>query len=90
MKRERFRSSKPWAVQTPTAKLTTSTNAAQTVQEKMEIEEDSSTHGEVSAREVACYTGIPCTFVWVALRCTLLCYLYKIQRHDERLPGEIL
>ena len=50
----------------------------------------SSTHGEVSVREIACRTGIPYTTVWIALRRTLLCYPYKIQHHHELLPGNFV
>ena len=60
-----------------------SDNVALTVQEEMEIVASSSTHGEVSTREVACRTGISCTTVWVALRHALLCNAYKIQDHHK-------
>ncbi|GFU87480.1 DUF4817 domain-containing protein [Trichonephila clavipes] len=39
-------------------------------------------------RAVARRTGIPYTTVWLALRCTLRCYPYKIHRHHELLPGD--
>lgn len=68
----------------------TSANVAETVQEEMDIVAGSSTHGEVSAREVARRTGIPYSTVWVALRRTLRCYPYKIQRHQELLPGDFV
>ncbi|GFT11534.1 uncharacterized protein TNCV_2523491 [Trichonephila clavipes] len=63
-------------------------NAAETVKDEMETVAGSSTHVEVSARAVARRTGIPYSTVWLAVRRTLRCYLYKIHRHHELLPGD--
>ena len=49
----------------------TSANAAQAVQDKMEIVAGLSTNEEISGREVARGTGIPYITAWVALRCAL-------------------
>ncbi|KFM59537.1 hypothetical protein X975_19579, partial [Stegodyphus mimosarum] len=65
-------------------------NAAETVQEEMQTVAGSSMHGEVSARAVARRTSIPYTTVWLALRRTLRCYPYKIHRHHELLPGDLV
>ncbi|GFX54001.1 DUF4817 domain-containing protein [Trichonephila clavipes] len=63
-------------------------NAAETVKDEMETVAGSSMHGEVSARAVACRTGIPYTTVWLALIRILRCYPYKIHWHHELLPGD--
>ena len=55
--------------------------------EEMEILAGSSTHGEVSAREVSSHSVIPYT-LWVPLGRTLQCYQYKVQHHHELLPGD--
>ena len=65
----------------------TSANAAQSVQEEIEIVVGSSMHGEVSDREVVRRTGIQYTTICVVLRCTHVGYPYKIQRHHELLFG---
>ena len=56
----------------------------------MEIAVGSSMSGEVSSREVAHRTSIPCTTVCAAVWRTLLCHPYKIQRHHELLPGDFV
>ena len=71
-------------------RLSTSANAGRTVQEEMEIVAGSSTHGEVSTREVSRNNGIPYSTVWVVLQRTLLSYPYKIERHHELLPGDCM
>ena len=58
-------------------------NAAETVQEEMETVAGSSMHGEVSVRGVVRRTGIPYITVWLALRCILRCYPYKIHRYQN-------
>ncbi|GFX32578.1 uncharacterized protein TNCV_3704521 [Trichonephila clavipes] len=63
-------------------------NAAETIKNEMETVAGSSTYGEVSARAIARRTGIPYTTVWLALRRTLRCYPYKINRHHELLPDD--
>ena len=68
----------------------TSANSAQTPQEEVEIVTGSSTHGEVSAREVAHCAGIPFITLWIAVRRTLRCHPYKIQRHHELLSGNFV
>ena len=68
----------------------TSANAAWAVQKNIEIAADSSTHGEVSTREVACRTGILYTTVSVALWRSLQCYPYKMQLHHQRLSTDFV
>ena len=65
-------------------------NAAETNEEEMETVAGSSMHREVNACAVACCTGISYITVWLAFRCTLRCYPYKIHRYHELLPGDLM